>query len=134
MDFTHSSRKSWTVLRKLGAASTTKKDRPLDVNQVARAIHKTSNIKPDARQKCSIRDRIWDELKNCEVSSALAGEVTVEEILSAVKHIKGGKAAGADDILPVFLMHLGGRAVLWIAKFFSQVIDMGKLPKSWKDA
>ncbi|KAL4153873.1 hypothetical protein QTP88_001706 [Uroleucon formosanum] len=107
MDFSHSSRKSWDLLRKLGSAQPTRKEHGITANAVA---------------------------NNCEESSALMNDFIEEEVHLALKNVKNGKAAGVDGILPKFIKNLGPRSRLWLARFFTSVANKGTLPKAWCEA
>lgn len=48
--------------------------------------------------------------------------------MEAVKQLKCGKAPGYDNIFSDFIMHLGPKAIKWLAKLFSNIYDSGQLP------
>jgi len=134
MDFSHSSRKSWDLLRKLGSAQPTRKEHGITANAVASNLFKTSNIKPTKQMIIKIKNEYKNELDNCEESSALMNDFIEEEVHLALKNVKNGKAAGVDGILPEFIKNLGPRSRFWLARFFTSVANKGTLPKAWREA
>lgn len=55
IDFTHSSRESWSLLRKLGAAQTSWKGIKVSPNSISTILHKTANIKPKKPEKMKMK-------------------------------------------------------------------------------
>jgi len=56
MDFSHSSRKSWDLLRKLGSTQPTRKEHGITANTFASNLFKTSNIKPTKQMNINIKN------------------------------------------------------------------------------
>jgi len=56
MDFFHSSRKRWYLLKKLSAAQPTKKENGITANAVASNLLKTSNFKPTKQMNIMIKN------------------------------------------------------------------------------
>lgn len=71
MDYTHSSRKRWTLLRKLGAAQPSRKVGSIAASDIANLFFKTSNIKPQRSEKTEARKELTELFKLCEEKSAL---------------------------------------------------------------
>lgn len=69
LDFTRSSRKSWTLLRKLGAAHPIRKEDKITPNEISSKLFNTSNIKPDSRIKADARRTYANELSVCNEST-----------------------------------------------------------------
>lgn len=130
MDFTHSSRKSWELLRKLGAAQPSRKNGNVTANAISSIINKTSNIKPNKHEKSEVKRKF----KECEDRSELASDFTPDEVQTALKLVKNGKAAGADGILPEFLKNVGPKCINWIAKLATEIGNYGKIPKLWLES
>jgi len=55
LDFIHSSRKSWALLRKLGVTQPTCKENCVNANPISAKLNKISNIKPSKME--SIRTK-----------------------------------------------------------------------------
>lgn len=130
MDFTYSSRKSWTLLRKLGAAQPSRKSG----NATANVIYKTSNIKPNKLGKTEARMKLKEALEECEDKPELIWEFTPDEVRVALKSVKYGKAARADGILPEFLKNIGPHCINWIEKLATEIGNSGNIPKLWLES
>jgi len=52
--------------------------------------------------------------------------------LNALKDVKPGKAPGFDNIHPDFLINCGSCAKVWLAHFFTDIIQTGNIPKEFK--
>jgi hypothetical protein len=48
--------------------------------------------------------------------------------------MKSGTAAGYDNILPEFLMHLGPKAKTWLVTFYTRIIQEKRMPSAWRQA
>jgi len=133
MDYTHLSRKSWSLLRKLGAAQPTRKVGSVAAGDVANILYKTSNIKPHKIEKIEVKREFQEELRSCKEKSTLMNEFTAEEVYNALKSVKNGKAAGVDGIVPEFLKNVGPRSIRWIAKLASKIADTNVLSRLWRE-
>jgi len=134
MDSSHSSRKSWDLLRKLGASQQTRKENSITPNAVESNLFKTSNIKPTKQKNVSIANEYKKELERCKDRSTLIDSFIEKYVQIALKNVKNGKAAGADGILAEFIKNLGPKSRSWIARFFTNLAIKGTLPKIWREA
>lgn len=71
MVYTHSSRKSWSLLRKLGAAQPTRMVGSVAAGDVANILYETSNIKPHKNEKIEVKREFQEELRSCKEKSDL---------------------------------------------------------------
>ncbi|KAL4153411.1 hypothetical protein QTP88_001244 [Uroleucon formosanum] len=133
MDFTHSSRESWSLLRKLGAAKETWKEHKVTPNAISNIIFKSSNIKPSKLEKRNIKHDFKEVLSSCIEKSESMENFGREEVKAALKLVKSGKAAGVDGILPDFLKFLGSKGKAWLTNLFSAVKNNNVLPKLWRE-
>lgn len=134
LDFTHSSRESWTLLRKLGAAQPMHKKNYVRANAVSSALFKVFNIKSSKKDKIRIKKLYKEELDKAVEKSEMARDITIDEINLALKDTKNGKAAGEDGILPEFIKNLGLKGRTWIAKLSTSVLHTYKIPIEWRKA
>lgn len=132
MNHTHSSRKSWALLRKLGAAQPSRKVRCVVASDIANLLFRTSNIKSQKCEKTAARKELTELLNLCEENTALMTGFTDEEVLNELKAVKNGKAAGTDGVLPEFLKNLGPRSIKWIATLATNIVNSNNIPKSWR--
>lgn len=137
LDFTHSSRKSWNLIRKLGSSqqppnSTRPSVKP---NAVASHLVKVGKAPIDNQVKRK-NTREWRAYRSLmpEEGTATATPVSLAEVEAALKNLKCGKAPGYDNIHPEFLKNLGPGARNWLALFLSRIISEKNLPKSWRTA
>ena len=72
--------------------------------------------------------------ENILIDSSEIPEVTVDEVVFALKGMKRGKAPGEDGILVDFLKDAGTEVHRRLARLFSQCIHKKKLPVSWYNA
>ena len=137
LDFTHSSRKGWNLIRKLSSGQQLpSSNRPsVKPNAVASHLVKVGKapiehqVKRDITQEWrSYRRRPLDE------GTATVTPISPEEIEAALKNMKCGKAPGYNNIHPEFLKNLGPRAKECPAIFLTRIISEKNLPKSWRIA
>lgn len=125
---THSSRKSWNLLGKLGTINSTCSPGYVISNN----LFKISNIKTDKYEKAKIKLKFGQKWTDCEEKLGLMNNCTTDEVNSALKKAKYNKAAGVDGIfLPEFLKNLRPRAITWLAMLFTKVVCTSYLPKLW---
>lgn len=135
MDFTHSSRKSWNLLRRLGAAQQPPApSRPLvKPNQVASHLLHVARAPMDKHVRRQARDE-WRQYHRRIQTQHRAEPFTTEELDRALQSAKPGTAAGYDNISPEFLQHLGPQARKWLAQFATRTITENRLPRAWRIA
>lgn len=116
LDFTHSSRKSWAQLKKLGASQPTHKENCVNANVISANIYKWN--------QSGLKDRIKYSIDKFEMKN----DLTTDEINAVLLKIKNGKVAGKDDILPEFLKILGIRGKMWLVN--RQLLISARSPKN----
>ena len=62
----------------------------------------------------------------------LCNDFTLEEIVTAIKTLKDGKAPGVDNLHPEFFLHLHESCMEWLRTFFNFCLKTTKVPKTWK--
>ena len=69
-----------------------------------------------------------------EGEESLGEDIEIEEVRTALKKMKKGKAVGVDDIPSEFLIEGGGeKEVLeWVTYIFNKVFKEEKIPSAWK--
>uniref|UniRef100_H3A4H6 Endonuclease/exonuclease/phosphatase domain-containing protein n=1 Tax=Latimeria chalumnae TaxID=7897 RepID=H3A4H6_LATCH len=110
MDFTHSSRKAWNLLRRLGGAAPAQHQTPsITANSIASQILRNSKTIASRSTKREVKTALQVSLTQCAPFSSLSETFSRAEIDTALSATKGGKAVGVDGILPDFLKNLGPR-------------------------
>lgn len=132
-DFTHSSRKAWSLLRKLGSSTPLIETKTqVKPDEIAIRIVETSKAPNDKKNKNKIIDKLNKLKKETPEDSELSQPITIDEISSALLQIKNGKAAGFDEIYPDFLTHSGKNVKRWLSRFFTNIIEKSHLPVEFK--
>jgi len=134
LDFTHSSRESLTLLRKLETAQPSYTESKVSPNDVSNILFKTSNTKPKKYEKAKIKYEYKTILNRSVERSEIMQDFNDADIEMALSLVKNGKAAGADGVLPVFIKHIGPKGKMWLANLFSYVKNTTTLPKVWREA
>ena len=63
--------------------------------------------------------------------SFLNSDISEDEINTAIAKLKGGRAAGLDEILAEMLKCATRPAVSWLHRLFNKVFKQGKFPSAW---
>lgn len=133
LDFKHSSRRAWKLLRRLGGASEQPGLKPnVTANTIANHIVETSRSTCDKQHTSAIKRELTSLKAQCPNESQFSSAFTLTELNAALKQTKQGKAPGFDNIHPEFLTSLGNGAKEWLTRFFSNILDSGSLPKELK--
>jgi hypothetical protein len=82
MNFTHSSRSCWSLLRKLGAANeTTRSKSTISPNSVAsRLVNVSNSIKLNKREIRNMKRKLYKQRKSALTSEILSRPFSVEEM------------------------------------------------------
>lgn len=134
LDFKHSSRKAWDLLKKL-SGETLNVNTAVTVNPNLIAHRLISASKMTVKRE--LANRIKRQLKSTKKKireSPFGGNVTLNELNTAIETLKPGKASGVDGLFSEFFVHLGENARKWLAKFYSRCYCNPKFPKTWKMA
>jgi hypothetical protein len=134
LDFIHSNRETWFLLRKLGAAQLSYTSCKVSPNDVSNILFNTSNIKPKKHEKTKIKYEYKTILNSCVEKSEIMEDFNVAEIEMALSLLKNSKAAGVDGVLPEYIKHIGQKGKIWLANIFSHVKNTTTLPKVWREA
>ncbi|UYV73175.1 hypothetical protein LAZ67_10002087 [Cordylochernes scorpioides] len=125
MDFSKSSRKSWSLLRKLGGADPPHKHNQLtNPNKIATCISSKSRIHPNPSEKSRLKKH----------NTTMLASIDLNEVEDAIKVTHNNRAPGPDGIMPEFMKHLGQKAIKWMAKLFTNILSTGSIPSVWKQA
>ncbi|UYV75865.1 hypothetical protein LAZ67_13001600 [Cordylochernes scorpioides] len=135
MDFSKSSRKSWSLLRKLGGADPPHKHNQLtNPNKIATCISSKSRIHPNPSEKSRLKKAIGTNLSKSSTHPQLSTNIDLNEVEDAIKVTHNNRAPGPDGIMPEFMKHLGQKAIKWMAKLFTNILSTGSIPSVWKQA
>ena len=136
LDFKHSSRQAWKLIKKLDPDRTKPAGTipAVGAEEIATEIKNRSKRTPDHTFKRRVRREYQQNFSSSPPTTEMSRAVTSSEIVSAVKQIKNGKAAGVDGVYPDMLTHLGPNACRWLASVLTAVISTARLPATWTHA
>lgn len=133
MDFKHSSRKAWTLLRKLGSANPSTSSKPsIDPNLIARHIVNVSKADSDKPFTRKINSELKSLRSQTLPNSSYSHPFSELDISEALSKTKNGTAAGVDHIYPEFIKNSGPRTRTWLARFYTDILLSGNLPGLFK--
>ena len=134
MNFTHSSWKSWALIRWLGAARQPPKLTHPSVSANAAHLIQVAKAPHDRKFECQVCMQGRTLLQQMSHKS-LPHPFTAEEISAALHKTKPATAPGYDNIHVEFLKNLGFKARTWLSnKFFSRIMATHSIPKIWRKA
>ena len=121
---------SWLTVR-----STTHSRCPVTANAIA------SRLLNDGRFPYADRDfarwtprEVTSPSRAANAYANLSSDFTVEELETAIKKLKSGKAPGRDNIHPEFGIHQSPKTNAWLCSFLASCFRRSKLPKTWRRA
>jgi hypothetical protein len=133
LNFTHSSRKAWSLLRKLSTGKNinhpaVSQPKPSDV---AKRIFSLSKLKRQSSDRY-VNYELHDIKRSQQAQLEVSKDFTMEELEAAINTLSAGKAAGMDGIFPEFLKHVGPLMKTWLLAVFNEILLSGQLPKAFK--
>ena len=133
LDFKHSSRQAWKLIKKLDPDRTNPAPTipAVGAEEIATEIKNRSKRVPDHSFERRVRREYQQNFNSSPPTSELSKAVTSAEIVSATKQIKNGKAAGVDGVYPDMLTHLGTNAHRWLASVMTDIISTARIPTTW---
>lgn len=120
LSFTHSSRKAWALLKKLG---------PENVGNLVIGIVTPNDV---ASRLIRVGKIEMDKSHTREVKRKLRSWKYQMEIVEALKKVKINKAAGFDGIYPEMLKNTGFETQSWLADLYSDILITSKIPNILK--
>lgn len=132
MDFKHSSRKAWDLLRKLnGGSLNMNTNTDVTPNQIASRLVKSAKMPIDKKMIRCINRKLKKVKRNIK-SSPYGSAVVADEVNAAILSVKPNRACGTDGIFPEFMINLGIKARAWLATFLTKCYNKTWTPKQWK--
>ena len=114
INFTHSSRRAWNSINRLTGKSFTKRNCPISPNIIAKQLVKNGKY-PGSDKK--FKRKVVRESSNLRSRNALPEhehlnmDFSVQEVHSAIRQLKLGKAPGPDGIHNEFLVQSGNAMI-----------------------
>ena len=137
IDFSHSSRKAWSILNNLTGRSRHSPHHCL-VSADATASQLVRNGKYEAVDRKSSR-LVFKEVSDLWRATTLdavniSDNFSQREFTIALQHLKPSKAPGPDSIFPELILHAGAALKSWLRDFLSSCLRRLKIPKIWRRA
>lgn len=133
MNFQRSSRKSWSLLKKLGGSNPPMRETDLvSPDQIASRIITLSRAPRNKHHTKQIKKELSNIRQTMPRDTEFSRQFTTEELTAALRDMKTGKAPGFDGVHPEFLLHCGEKTKKWLTVFYSRVLASGVLPKAFK--
>ena len=130
IDFSHSSRKAWSILNNLtGRSRHSSCHCPVSADAIASQL--VRNGKYEAVVRKSDLD-FWRATTPDAVN--ISDNFSQREFVADLQHLKPGKASGPDSICPELIFHTGAALKSWLRDFISSCLRRLKIPKIWRRA
>lgn len=116
LNITHSSRKAWTFINKLGVDSNTKKRATTRItpNNVASRLLSISKATLSDKNKGKFKHELKFRKQKLTPHNIYSSVFSIEELSFVLKEMKVRKAAGFDNIYPEMLKNCGPLAKEWL--------------------
>ena len=137
IDFSHSSRKAWSILNNLtGRSRHSPRHCPISTNAIASQLVRNGKYEAvDCKSSRLVSQEVshlWRATTPDPVN--ISNTFSQREVTAALQHLKPGKAPGPDSICPELILHAGAALKSWLRDFFSSCLRRLKIPKIWRRA
>ena len=132
IDFTHSSRKAWTIFNRLTGCKSNPKQCPITANSIAKQLLASGRFKgADKQHDLSVKRQCSMICGVPGVGGHLTTPFITSELTATIKLLQGGKAQSPNNIPPEFIMHCCKKCSEWECKFYSFCLEHTIIPKIW---
>ena len=137
IDFSHSSRKAWSILNNLtGRSRHSPHHCPVSANAIASQLVRNGKYEAvdckSSRLVCKEVSDLWRATTPDAVN--ISDNFSQRKFAAALQHLKPGKASGPDSICPELILHAGAALKSWLRDFISSCLCRLKIPKIWRRA
>lgn len=133
MDFKRSSRKAWSLLKKLGSSNPPTREPPeVSADQIATRVITLSKAPSIRQQNTHIKKQLTLLRHTTTPHPEFSKPFSAEEVDKALEDTKSGKAPGFDGIHPEFLKNCGKHTRMWLSKFYSDILLTSYMPMELK--
>ena len=111
-----SSRRAWKTINKLtGRKNVSPNPNSISPNAVASCLLNNGKFKNPNRQFTrEVNHQLKEAWNSPSADQNLCNDFTLEEIVTAIKTLKAGKAPGVDNLHPEFFLHLHESCMEWL--------------------
>ena len=137
IDFSHSSRKAWSILNNLtGRSRHSPRHCPVSADAIASQLVRNGKYEAVDRKSSRLVFQEVSDLWRATTPDAvnISDNFSQREFAAALQHLKPGKAPGPDSICPELILHAGAALKSWLRDFLSSCLRRLKIPKIWRRA
>ena len=137
IDFSHSSRKAWSILNNLtGRSRHSLRHCPVSADAIASQLVRNGKYEAVDRKSSRLVFQEVSDLWRATTPDAvnISDNFSQREFAAALQHLKPGKAPGPDSICPELILHAGAALKSWLRDFLSSCLRRLKISKIWRRA
>ena len=137
IDFSHSSRKAWSILNNLtGWSRHSPRHCPVSADAIASQLVRNGKYEAVDRKSSQLVFQEVSDLWRATTPDAvnISDNFSQREFAAALQHLKPAKALGPDSICPKLIRHAGAALKFWLLDSLSSCLRRVKIPKIWKRA
>ena len=125
IDFSHSSRKAWSILNNLtGRSRHSPRHCPVSADAIASQLVRNGKYEAVDRKSSRLVSQEVSDLWRVTTPDAvnISDKFSQTEFTAALQHLKPGKAPGPDSICPELILHAGAALKSWLRDFISSCL------------
>ena len=137
IDFSHSSRKAWSILNNLtGRSRHSPRHYPVSADAIASQLVRNERYEAVDRKSSRLVSQEVSDLCRATTPDAvnISDNFSQREFAAALQHLKPGKAPALDSICPELIVHSGAALKSWLRDFLSSCLCRLKISKIWRRA
>ena len=137
IDFSHSSRKAWSILNNLtGRSRHSPRYCPVSANVIASQLVRNGKYEAvDCKSFRLISQEVSDLWRATTPNAVnISDNFSQREFAAALQHLKPGKAPGPNSICPELILYAGAALKSWLHDFLTSCLRRLKIPKIWRRA
>ena len=137
MDYSHSSRKAWSILNNLtGRSRRSPRHCAISANAIVSQLITNGRYEGIDRESSRLISQEVSDLWRTTPTSPvnIFESFTSQECAAALKHLKPGKSPSLDSICPELTTHDGAALKSWLCGFLFSCLRHLKIPKVWRRA
>ena len=137
IDFSHSSRKAWSILNNLtGRSRHSPRHCPVSADAIASQLVRNGKYETADRKSSRLVSQEVSNLWRTTTPDAvyISDTFSRREFAAVLQHLKAGKAQGPDSICPELILHAGAVLKPWLRDFLSSCLRRLKISKIWRRA
>ena len=137
IDFSHSSRKAWSILNNLtGRSRHSPRHSPASADAIASQLVRNGKYEAVDRKSTQLVSQEVSDLWRATIPDAvnISDNFSRREFAAALQHLKPGKSLGPNSICSELILHAGAALKSWLRDFLSSCLPRLKILKIWRRA